>query len=208
MLILGILLIVLPYELQRITLPETNLSSHCLRLAWFLLHSLFIYLHFNIFMIFRHASLHHYSLSNITGPRLRLCFWGINLLNLSTFSKPVILHLNASEHMPHADWCKVFVHYQVDSCPSIPPTPGLLLSFTIKATEVELTISHLLPLPLPSHILPYLSPPSGSKQKTERSRRITPHYFGGPEIFLKWYFDVRAGKALGSKSLCVSRDFP
>lgn len=197
-----------PPRIAKHHIARDQSEFHCLCSAWFPLHSLFICLHFNIFMISQHVSLHHYSLSNIIGPRLRLCFWRINLLNHSTFSKPVILHLNASEHVPHSDWCEVFVHYQVDSCPPIPPTPGLLLSFIIKATEAELTISHLLPSPLPSHILSYLSPHSGSKQKTERSRRITPHYFGGPEIPLKCYLTIGASKVLGPKSLCVSQDFP
>lgn len=87
--------------------------------------------------------------------------------------------------------------------PQIPPTPGFL-SFIIMATEVELTLS-LCPLspPLPSHILPTHSPHSGSRQRTQRTMGVSLCYFGGPEIYPKWYFSVGAGKKLDPKSLCI-----
>lgn len=143
---MWILLRVLPHKLQSITLPETNLSSHYLCSAWFPLHSLFRYLRFNLEDLLWSFSI---CFSIITASQIsqdlcwRPCLWRMNLLNLWTFSKPVILHLNASEHMPHPDWCEVRFHYQVYSCPPIGPTPGLLLSFIIIAMKVELTLSCL-----------------------------------------------------------------
>lgn len=125
---MWILLLILPPTLQSITSPETDLISHYLCSVWFPLHSLLRYLHFNLEDSLWSFSIH---LSITTASQIsqdlcrRVRFWRINLLHLSTFSKPLILHPNANEHMPHPDWCEVYLYHQVCSCPPNTSYPGV-----------------------------------------------------------------------------------
>ena len=161
---MWILLLVLPCKLQSITSPETDLISYYLCSAWFPLHSLLRYLQFNLKDSLWSFSIH---LSITTASQIsqdrcwRVCFWRINLLHLSTFSKPVILHPNANEHMPHLMW-------------AIPLLPGTFLSPKYSYTRISVihrngnrswadTLSLSIIPTLPSHILPYHSPRSGSR---------------------------------------------
>lgn len=175
MLTVWILQLALPHKWQSIPFSETHLISHYLCSAWFPFHSLLRCLHFNLESSLWSFSTH---LSITTASQIsqdlcwRGCFWRINSFNHSTFSKPVILHPNANEHMPHPDWCEVCFHYQVHSCPPVPPTPWLLLSLSIIVMETEQPVSRcLLSPPSGAHILPCHSPHSGSRQKTERTGR-------------------------------------
>lgn len=194
---MWILQLALPHKWQSIPFPETHLISHYLCSAWFPFHSLLRCLHFNLESSLWSFSTH---LSITTASQIsqdlcwRGCFWRINSFNHSTFSKPVILHLNANEHMPLM-W-------------------GVL---SLSGTFMSPSTSHTMTSPVTQHhsdgdwaaslslsVIPTLGSPHSSmpfstfriKAENREDRKITPYYFGEPEIYPEWYLSVGAGKKL------------